>query len=210
MEITIQNLLKKYRQKPVLDIPALHFKKGKIIGLLGDNGTGKSTLLKIISGIDFEYEGEVYYDGSPLKHMGSQIRQRIGMVNQQPYLFRRSVYENVEYPLKIRKMLKGERKKIVDQFLADMNLETIKHQRADTLSGGEIQKVALARALAAEPKLLLLDETTANIHEEAVLTIEKQLIEYHKRTNCTIVFVTHNLMQAERFCEECICLEGAR
>ncbi len=199
MEIVIQNLVKRYDQKLIFNISNLHFKKGKIIGLLGDNGSGKSTLLKMISGMDKEYEGKILYDGYSLKH---HMTHRIGMVSQKPYLFKRSVYENIEYPLKIRKVEKGKRKEVVDGFLRDMNLESIQDQRADTLSGGEAQKVALARALSAKPKLLLLDETTANIHEEAICTIEHQLKSYHEQMACTIIFVTHNLLQAERFCDE--------
>lgn len=201
MEILVKNLLKKYDQKTVLDISHLHFKKGTIIGLLGDNGAGKSTLLKIISGIDKTYEGEILYDGKPLKPYHTK---EIGMVSQSPYLFKRSVYENIEYPLKIRKIAKNVRQQKVEKLISTMNLEAIRDQRADTLSGGEAQKVALARVLAASPRLLLLDETTANIHEEAVHTIEEQLRAYHQETLCTMIFVTHNLRQAERFCETCI------
>ncbi|MDF2614385.1 MAG: pstB1 [Clostridia bacterium] len=201
MEVRIQKLLKKYNQKTILDILDMHFKEGTIIGLLGDNGAGKSTLLKIISGIEKDYEGQILYNGYPLKDCH---KQRIGMVSQKPYLFKRSVFENIEYPLKIRKIEKKKRKEIVDGYLREMNLEAIKGQRADTLSGGEAQKVALARALAAAPKLLLLDETTANIHEEAACAIETQLKSYHEQMGCTIIFVTHNLTQAERFCDECV------
>ncbi|WP_070000579.1 ATP-binding cassette domain-containing protein [Cellulosilyticum sp. I15G10I2] len=207
MEIVIKHLLKKYNQKTVLDIPHLHVRKGQITGLLGDNGCGKSTLLKIIGGLDFDYEGEVLYDSL---HFKKENRQIIGMVSQNPYLFKRSVYENIEYPLKVRGIEKDKRKEIVNQFLQNMYIEGISSQRADTLSGGEAQKVALARVLAAAPKILLLDETTSNIHEEAVLIIEKELKAYHQSTGCTIIFVTHNQAQAKRFCGACIHLDLPR
>ncbi len=203
MEITVKNLLKKYNDKTVLKILDLHFTKGQITGLLGDNGSGKSTLLHIISGLDLDYEGEVLYEGACFKE---ENRQLIGMVSQKPYLFKRSVYDNIEYPLKVRGVPKQIRQEKVHKLMKNMNIEAISRQRAETLSGGEAQKVALARALAARPALLLLDETTSNIHEDAVLTIEEQLKVYHQETNCTIIFVTHNRMQAERFCDQCICL----
>ena len=204
MEVRIHHLVKIIDKKQILNIPFLHFPEKRIIGLLGDNGSGKTTLLNIISGMDRQYEGQILYDSTPLNKKKST---QMGMVNQRPYLFRRSVFENIEYPLKIRKIDQHTRREWVEKLLQEMNLEAIRSQRADTLSGGELQKVALARALAAQPRLLLLDETTANIHKDATIAIERQLQKYHRQTHCTIIFVTHNIAQAERFCHHCIHLE---
>lgn len=196
MDITIKNLRKSYNDKLILEIPEMHFEKQKIIGIYGENGVGKSTLLRILAGAE-SYEGQILMDGELADYSKDY---RIGLIQQKPYLFKRSVYENLEYPLKIRKVPKSERHEKVLSFLTAFQLLELSHQRADTLSGGESQKVALARMLLTKPRLLLLDETMAHLHEETMLFMEAQLNQYYEQEKCTILLVTHNQAQAKRFC----------
>ena len=107
MEISIHNLKKYYGEKLVLDIEELKIKRGRITGLIGPNGSGKSTLLNIISGLDREFLGTVKYDG---KLLDKDIYKKMTLVFQKPYLFRRKVYENIEYPLKVRGVNRYERR----------------------------------------------------------------------------------------------------
>ena len=108
MEISIHNLKKYYGEKLVLDIEELKIKRGRITGLIGPNGSGKSTLLNIISGLDREFLGTVKYDG---KLLDKDSYKKMTLVFQKPYLFRRKVYENIEYPLKVRGVNRDERRK---------------------------------------------------------------------------------------------------
>ena len=106
MEVLVNDVRKFYSNKLVLNIDKLRFPKGKITGIIGPNGSGKTTLLNIIGGLDKEYTGQVIYDG---KALTQGIYRNMTLVTQKPYLFRRKVYENIEYPLKIRKVNKQER-----------------------------------------------------------------------------------------------------
>ncbi|SHD78189.1 ATP-binding cassette domain-containing protein [Schnuerera ultunensis] len=108
MEITIFNLKKTYSEREILNIEDLKIERGKITGLIGPNGSGKTTLLNILSGLDKDFSGIIRYDG---KLLDGGIYKKMTLVSQKPYLFRRKVYENIEYPLKVRGINKDERKR---------------------------------------------------------------------------------------------------
>lgn len=207
MEVLISDIRKFYSNKLVLYIDRLRFPKGKITGIIGPNGSGKTTLLNIIGGLDKEYTGQVIYDG---KALTQGIYKNMTLVTQKPYLFRRKVYENIEYPLKIRKIDKSERRKKVQDIIRRFEIEKLKDEKAHLLSGGESQKVSLARALVFEPKLLLLDEPTSNIDPESIKIMEREILGFNEETKGTVLIVTHNIEQSKRLCDDVIYLEEGK
>lgn len=207
MEVKVRNLKKYYKENLVLDIADYTFKEGQIIGLRGPNGVGKSTLLNIIAGLDPQFEGEVLYDGKPLDE---KIQKEITEVFQKPFLFKRKVKDNIKYPMFLRKLDKVEIERRTLELAKALDIEDLLNKRGNQLSGGEAQKVALARALVIRPKLLLLDEPTSSIDEEAMITIENCILNFHKQSNATIIIVTHDAIQSDRICDEVVFLERGR
>ena len=207
MRLNIDQVKKVYGGRTVLDIEALAIEEGKITGITGPNGCGKSTLLNIVSGYDGDFQGKIRYNGRPLDR---KIRDWMTHVFQKPYLFKRTVYENIDYPLKIRNISGEERKKRILDILKRLEIEDLSEKRADLLSGGESQKVALARALVFGPKLLLLDEPTSNIDPESIKILEREILNFNQETAATIVIVTHNLEQSKRLCHNILYLEEGK
>jgi len=187
--IKLENVKKAYKDRVVLDVEYLHIPKGKIFGIIGGNGSGKSTLLKIISELEEKDEGVI--------HSEVKLNELVYLF-QKPHLFNTSVYNNIAYPLKFRKIQKSMIHKKVEEMLVLFGLEHLSQQNALKLSGGEAQKVNLARALVFGPKLILLDEPTANIDTKSTMQIEKIL----KDLKISMVLVTHNMNQARRLCDE--------
>ena len=207
MVLYIDNLTKKYGKKTVLDIKSLTIEKEKITGITGPNGCGKSTLLNIISGIDDEFSGDISYNGQALSR--GEV-ENMTYVFQKPYLFKRSVLENIAYPLKLRGLSHEQRDKRAMEMMVRFEIEDLKDERADLLSGGESQKVALARALVFEPKLLLLDEPTSSIDPDSIQVMEREILDFNKKTQATIVIVTHNMDQASRLCHNILSLNQGK
>lgn len=205
MDIDIRNLKKKYDNQTVLDIENLSLPGGVITAIIGPNGAGKSTLLKLIGNLIGREAGEILYDGkagSPTKDMT--------MVFQEPCLLRRTIRENISYPLKIRKVPKIQIAKRVETLVKDLNLIHLLDKRAGETSLGEAQKVALARALSFEPKLLLLDEPCASIDLQTTAEIERMLKKINREQKTTILIVTHNLGQARRLSDYVVMLDHGR
>jgi tungstate transport system ATP-binding protein len=207
MEIKLNKIRKKYRESMVLDIEELTIRKGTITGITGSNGAGKTTLLQIIAGLDDKYEGSVTYDGEALN---AGIHERMTLVFQKPYLFRRTVFDNIAYPLQVRKWSKESISKRVMETALLLDIEALLAKKGHQLSGGESQKVATARALAHEPMLLLLDEPTSNLDPDSAMRMEGAVRKYNEDTGATVVIITHNMEQAERLCHDQIRLELGR
>lgn len=204
MELRIENLKKSYGDKEVLNIDEMTIEKNIITSIIGPNGSGKTTLLNIIAGLDREYEGRVLYDGEGIDR---DIVENMTIVFQKPYLFKRTVYENIEYPLKIRNVKKEKRRIRVLEVIKRLEIEDLIDKRADRLSGGESQKLALARALVFEPRLLMLDEPTSNIDPESIKLMEREILRFNEELGSTVLIVTHNMDQSLRLADETIELE---
>lgn len=195
MKLSITSLVKEYKNKNVLDIPELTIDQGNIYSLIGPNGAGKSTFIKIIAGIDKPTSGNVLYDDNIFC---DNVRMKTTLLFQKPYMLNCSVFENIAYPLRIRYFDSSAINKRVDEFLGILDLHGIQGQRAMTLSGGEAQKVALARALVFKPELVLLDEPTASIDPVSTLLIENLVRQVNKEHGTTFIWVTHDIGQAKR------------
>jgi tungstate transport system ATP-binding protein len=200
MNIELTGIQKCYGSKCVLTIPSLSFNCQQIYGVVGENGAGKSTLLKLIAGLEAPTCGTIAYDGEA---MSSAVIKKITYVSQTPYLLRRSVFENIAYPLKIRGEISETRQAKVNQMLQMLQIESLAERQAQRLSAGETQKVALARALVFEPEVLLLDEPTANIDPDTIELIEKVL---KNRKGLMTLHISHNKAQVARLCDEVITL----
>ena len=207
MEIQLDAIKKYYKDRLILDIDNYRIKSGEITGIFGPNGAGKTTLLKIIAGLDNDFSGHMTYDGLELN---KAVSVEITMVLQKPHLFRRSVYENVVYPLKIRSIDKNKREKKVEEILERFEISSLRNQNAKTLSGGESQKVSLARSLAFEPQLILLDEPTSNIDSQSLQTLEREILSYNHDTGASVVIVTHSIEQAKRLCTDIVYMDNGR
>lgn len=207
MEIKLDQIRKKYRETLVLDIDELLIKKGEITGITGSNGAGKTTMLHIVAGLDLQYEGRVTYDG---RQLDRDIIERMTLVFQKPYLFRRSVFDNIAYPLQIREWTREKIKERVAETAVMIGIEDLLTKKGHQLSGGESQKVSLARAIAIQPQLLLLDEPTSNLDPESVIRMEEAIKSYSEEHKATVLMITHNMEQAERICQNQIRLELGR
>lgn len=207
MELSVYNVRKRYQNDLVLDIEDLVIEKGIITGITGPNGSGKTTLLNIIGGLEDRHEGRVTYGGEPYSDL---IKLKTTLVSQKPYLFRRSVFDNIAYPLYLRKVARPAAQEKVMEIAELLSINNLMNKKGHQLSGGESQKVAIARAMVMEPELLLLDEPTASLDPESVIKIEKSLSEYQKQKGCTMVIITHNIEQSIRLCDRMVCLERGK
>lgn len=199
--------MKKYDDNIILDIQNLEIEEGKITGITGPNGAGKSTLLNILGGIDTDFIGKIKYDDLDFN---KEIAKNMTFVFQKPYLFRRTVYDNIAYPLRLRNVNKETEESLVKEIIKDLEIGDLIDKKGHRLSGGESQKVALARGLVFIPKLLLLDEPTSNIDPESIKIMEREILKFNKKTNSTVIIVTHNLEQSQRICDNIIYLQGGR
>lgn len=205
MNITFENLKKSYDGKTVLDIEQGMIKKGSRTAIIGPNGAGKSTFVKILAGIEKDDGGEIMYgDNSGFP------QEDVTLVFQKPYLISTTVEKNIAYPMKLRGYDEETIEKRVTELCEELNLTQFRRTKAWKLSGGETQKVALARALAFKPKLLLLDEPTANIDPVTTAEIEQMLKRIGGKQETTIVLITHNLAQAKRTCDEVMMFHGGK
>jgi len=208
----IKTLRKVYDGRAVLDLESLHLERGKITGLLGPNGAGKTTLLEILAFLLRPTSGSVWFEGEEADFASSRIkhlRRKVVLVQQKPILFTTAVYKNLAFPLKIRKMGKKSRWAVIQELLDLVGMGEFAHARAHALSGGETQRIAIARALACFPEVILLDEPTSNVDMEHQITIERIIRSVNVAKGISVIFTTHNMMQASRLADETLfLLEG--
>jgi len=202
--IEVTGLNHSYGEQAVLENINLSFDRGEVFALIGPTGAGKTTLLRIIDLLEIPGAGEIYVDGICIPRSGKQrfeMRRRMSFIHQKPQVFNLSVYDNVACGLRWRGEEKGRIAGKVDQILEMVGLEGYKNRNARTLSGGEAQRVALARSLVLEPEVLLLDEPTANLDPVSTAKIE-QLISYVARQrNTTMIMATHDMSQGQQLAD---------
>lgn len=206
---SIRNLVKEYNGRKVLDIEELDLEKGRVIGIIGPSGAGKSTLLYILNGLEKPTSGKITFYGAELKKDPDiDTRRQMSLVFQKPIVFNTSVFENMAYSLKLRGLPKDEIRGKVIELARLIGLEDKLRQRAVTLSGGEAQRLSLARAIIHRPKVLLLDEPTANLDPANVAMIEKLILHAKIEFKTSIVVVTHNMFQAKRLSDNLVFMLG--
>ncbi|MGE5629896.1 MAG: phosphate ABC transporter ATP-binding protein [Caulobacteraceae bacterium] len=203
----ITGLVKEYEGQRILDIEELHLEKGKITAVIGPSGAGKSTLLSILNGLDSATSGKIEFDGKVIGRTPDiATRRQMSMVFQKPVVFNTTVFENIAYSLKLRGLPSKETRKHVEELAELVGLKEKIRQKAVTLSGGEAQRLTLARAMVFKPKVLLLDEPTANLDPANVAMIEKLILHAKTEYGTSVIIVTHNMFQAKRISDNVVFL----
>jgi len=190
----------------LIDSVDLKVEEPGITVVLGPNGAGKSLLLRLVHGLVAPTEGTILWGGRP---MDDEIRRRQAMVFQKPVLLRRTSAANITYALGLRGIARSERNSRAQQALELAGLERHAFTPARVLSGGEQQRLCLARALSLDPEVLLLDEPTASLDPASTLAIERLLIGA-KRRGIKVMVVTHDVGQARRLAQDVIFLHHGR
>ena len=202
----------RYGTKTVLAIDELSIAAGRLYTLSGPNGAGKSTLLSILAFLSPPSEGEILYAGETVRWDGPSTRARrrkVTLLHQSPYLFAGTVRANVAFGLSARGIAGDAQRQAVARALDSVGLRGFSERKARELSGGEAQRVAMARALALSPEVLLLDEPFANIDRETAALLEPVIASLPAR-GTTVVLTTHDPDHPARLNGESIFLEGGR
>src|SRR5665647_402486 len=207
MTVNLQlfEIKKSYRSVKALNSVSLEIAGGKIMVLLGVNGAGKSTLMRILSGLENADSGRILFNNKDTD--AKTLRQVSTLVFQKTAMFTMNVFDNLVYGLKIRKVPKEEIPKKINASLAEVRLSGFEKRRAKKLSGGEQQRIALARAFLLDSHVLLLDEPTANLDPNSAIIIERAIVG-KKSSQRIIIMATHNLNQARRVADEIIHLHN--
>lgn len=195
-----------------LDIESLILRVGCLHILLGPNGSGKSTLLSVLAFLTKPDGGRVTFCASPVDWSGKQLdrlRKQVTLLHQESYLFSGTVMANIAFGLRMRGVDQQETRRSVKHFLALVGMAGFEERDATALSGGEARRVALARALACRPEVLLLDEPLAHVDQESS-TILENLIASQSRAGTTIVMASHNEHIEERLPSSVIRLNQGR
>ncbi|GIM29783.1 sulfate ABC transporter ATP-binding protein [Clostridium polyendosporum] len=214
MSIEVSNISKKFGAFKALDDINLKIETGELVALLGPSGSGKTTLLRIIAGLETADQGNIYFDGE--NHTDKRIQdRRVGFVFQHYALFRHlTVFENVAFGLKVRlrkyRPSKKEIHKKVHELLELVKMEELAERYPNQLSGGQRQRIALARALAVEPKVLLLDEPFGALDAKVRKDLRRWLRRLHDEYPITSVFVTHDQEEALDVADRIVILNKGR
>ena len=195
----LKDITKAYDNKVVVDAVNLQIRKGEILALLGPNGSGKSTILRILAFIENPTNGEVIFQDKTVNFKNTEKeRMQSTLVFQKTTVFGTSVFNNIAYGLKMRKLPRETREREIKKALELVKLEGFEKRNAKKLSGGEQQRVAIARALVLNTKLLLLDEPTANLDPKNAGIIEEVIDTVNREKKTAIVIATHNMFQARK------------
>lgn len=194
----IPALKKTYNGKVVLDFPQTEVPDGSITVVCGHNGSGKSTLAKLLSGIIKDDSGRF-----------ARLSGKVGYMNQASLPFRLSVRKNLLLNADKKYSAKENQEK-ADRLLSEIGMTEYASKSAARLSGGQTERMALARVLMKDYDLLILDEPTASMDQAAIPSAEKMILDYRKRTGCTVIIITHSADQAERLADKRIVLEDGK
>lgn len=189
----------------------IEIEDNSISAFVGPNGAGKSTLLNLFAFLEFPASGDLYYKSTKLTRVNFEsLRKKTAYVQQNPYLLRGSVFNNVELGLKLQHMDKVQRAQRVNEVMHLLNIASLNERRVDTLSGGEAQKVAIARALALEPEVLILDEPFTFLDKSSIEDLEQLIFKLKSDLKKTVIFTTHNQIQAQTLADNIYSIVNGR
>ncbi len=210
MTITVKGITKRFGTFTALNDVSLEVPSGELVALLGPSGSGKTSLLRILSGLEQPDQGTAFFDGTDLGAQSARQRN-VGLVFQHYALFRHlDVFENVAFALRVRKRPDAEVRARVTELLQLVQLEGLGRRMPAQLSGGQRQRIALARALAARPRVLLLDEPFGALDAQVRAELRGWLRRLHDEIHLTTVFVTHDQDEAFEVADRVVVMNHGR
>jgi len=209
-KLSLRDVAVRRGPREVLRVPELDVREGELLAVLGPNGAGKTTLVQCLALLERPAEGEVRFEGEPVAGRELALRRRMAAVFQESLLLNRSVESNVGLGLTLRGMPASERVGRVAHWLARFDVAALAKRSAKRLSGGEAQRVSLARAFALEPEVLLLDEPFSALDQPTREALIEQLADVLQETRITTVFVTHHRDEAARLADRVAVLVNGR
>jgi len=210
MTYQFNNLQFYYADKLALSLDQVTIEQGKTTALIGANGSGKSTLLNLCAFLASPKHGQLLFMGQPVNSFDlTPYRRRVGFLAQKPFMLRGTVFDNIDLALRIHG--KKQRVEKIQRVLQQLDIEYCAQLQAKSLSGGELQKAALARILVLEPEVLLLDEPFSYLDQSSAQSLELFLRNYTQETGKTLVFSTHDRLQGFALADEVLALaQGKR
>jgi len=210
--ITAQNLKKTYGKRTVVHDVSFEVGSGEVVGLLGPNGAGKTTCFYMVVGLVAADGGSVRLDDQDLTHLAIHQRARLGLsyLPQEPSIFRKmTVEENIRAILELKPYTEAERAQHLDNLLEDLHIAHLREASAVSLSGGERRRVEIARALAINPRFILLDEPFAGVDPIAVLDIQK-LVHFLVERGIGVLITDHNVRETLGICDRAYIINDGR
>jgi putative ABC transport system ATP-binding protein len=193
----------------LVDDVTFEVRSGEVLAIVGASGSGKSSLLRLLNRLDEPSSGTVYVEGTDYRQIAPrELRRKLGLVNQRPYLFPGTVQQNLRFgPLQRGETLSQDS---IEQLLARVGLSGYASRNVANLSGGEAQRVSVARTLANSPLVLLLDEPTSALDETSKREVEATIQRVVREQGLTCIIVTHETAQAARLAERALVLDAGR
>jgi lipopolysaccharide export system ATP-binding protein len=198
-----EHLKKTYKSRTVVKDVSLTVQSGEVVGLLGPNGAGKTTCFYMVVGLVAADGGQIFIDDQDITHLPMHKRARLGLsyLPQEASVFRKlNVTENIQAVLELQNLSKAETADRLEALLEELHIGHIRHSNAAALSGGERRRVEIARALATNPRFILLDEPFAGVDPIAVLDIQ-QIIRFLKERNIGVLITDHNVRETLGICD---------
>ncbi|MFT7413575.1 MAG: tungstate transport system ATP-binding protein [Methylophagaceae bacterium] len=207
----LNNIKLEFQNKLILNIPQLTIDSGQCVALLGENGAGKTSLINLLAFNTYVNHGVVRFFGQAIKSkLSPSQRRRIGLVHQQPYLLPGTVADNIRLALTLQGVKRSHILELTKQALTQVNLTALADQAANTLSGGELKRVAIARAIAYQPDILLLDEPFSHLDHRHVQQLEDSINHFAQQAGKTVIFSTHDRFQAQALASSTINLMAGK
>lgn len=211
--LKVQNLVKRYGTRTVVDGVSFHVRQGEIVALLGRNGAGKTTSFRMSIGMITPDDGQVVFEGHDVSKLPMYKRARLGMgyLAQEPSVFQRlTVEQNLLAILETRPMSRADRHAHAGKLMAQFDLLKLRKQHARTLSGGERRKLEIARALVSEPSLILLDEPFSGVDPVAVEELQAEIRRLRDEQNIAILVTDHNVERTLQVCDRAYIVDDGK
>jgi len=207
----LEDIKVSYGQTQALDISKLSLATNQCTALLGENGAGKSTLMQLLAFVQTPTSGRLSLMGQLIDaKLSPQQRRKVGFVSQQPYLLNGTVEDNLKLALRLQKIPSSQHQPLITQALQTVNLTSLATQDAATLSGGELKRAAIARAIVYQPDILLLDEPFSHLDQRHIHALETTIQSFARQQDKTVIFSTHDRLQAMAIADNSINLVAGR